>query len=466
MGRLHTEPRARSTRLDSWKSIAHFLGRSLRTVQRWHVHFGLPVYRVAGDKSSVFAFEDELDEWLIRHSGASAVSEAVPPQSARSREIAHVPRSEVHSRAGGLQSVAAVDPKTCANALVESGYSLWRTNSTRTLPLIAQSFRQAADFDAQNPSAYAGLAHALIAQRLLGMLNPEDADEAARAAAERGFELDRHSAETRSAMAWAKLVTNRDWNAARSLFEPLVHEPNVSGRTLVGWAILKIGAGRIAEGTEFLSRACLMDPLIPARWGLRAWADYLRGDYLQARNHIRSSVISGNQGPILCGVKALLSLQTEVPEVSVARIEEMIEDRLNVPLLRGALGYANAKRGDHLQARTILRRLADQNHREARGPFYAVAMILTALGEYEEAVRALESCFSQGSLWSFGFHSDPLLRPLKQHPRFRMFLQRSYPLDHGSLNNIGIAACPEPASDLPPLPGRTSDSNHPTLPSE
>jgi hypothetical protein len=51
--------------LNSWKEIANYLGRGVRTVQRWEVQLGLPVHRPAGkDHSAVLAFSSELDEWL------------------------------------------------------------------------------------------------------------------------------------------------------------------------------------------------------------------------------------------------------------------------------------------------------------------------------------------------------------------------------------------------------------------
>jgi TolB-like protein/Tfp pilus assembly protein PilF len=52
-------------RLDSWKEIAGFLGRAERTVKRWETERGLPVRRVpGGGRSAVFAYTDELADWL------------------------------------------------------------------------------------------------------------------------------------------------------------------------------------------------------------------------------------------------------------------------------------------------------------------------------------------------------------------------------------------------------------------
>jgi TolB-like protein/Flp pilus assembly protein TadD len=52
-------------RLDSWKEIATFLRRDVRTVQRWEKKEGLPVYRHQHEKlGSVYAFRPELTAWF------------------------------------------------------------------------------------------------------------------------------------------------------------------------------------------------------------------------------------------------------------------------------------------------------------------------------------------------------------------------------------------------------------------
>jgi TolB-like protein len=51
-------------RLDSWKDIATYLSRSLRTVQRWERNFGLPVHRHHHARgSTVHAYASEIDGW-------------------------------------------------------------------------------------------------------------------------------------------------------------------------------------------------------------------------------------------------------------------------------------------------------------------------------------------------------------------------------------------------------------------
>ena len=61
-------------RLDSWKEIAAYIGRDIRTAMRWEKERGLPVHRVPGDgaRQPVFAYKDELDEWLEQKEGPTA----------------------------------------------------------------------------------------------------------------------------------------------------------------------------------------------------------------------------------------------------------------------------------------------------------------------------------------------------------------------------------------------------------
>jgi len=58
------QPAGEHRRLDSWKEIAAYLGRGIRTVQRWEREEGLPVHRLAhAERGSVFADPIELTEW-------------------------------------------------------------------------------------------------------------------------------------------------------------------------------------------------------------------------------------------------------------------------------------------------------------------------------------------------------------------------------------------------------------------
>lgn len=69
-------PEVRSEQLDSWKQIAVYLRREVRTVQRWEKSEGLPVHRHYHVKGgTVYALKEEIDVWLA--------GRAQPPRESR-----------------------------------------------------------------------------------------------------------------------------------------------------------------------------------------------------------------------------------------------------------------------------------------------------------------------------------------------------------------------------------------------
>ncbi len=55
---------SREDRLDSWKEIAAYVNRGVRTVRRWEHEEGLPVHRhVHRVLGSVYAYKSEIDQW-------------------------------------------------------------------------------------------------------------------------------------------------------------------------------------------------------------------------------------------------------------------------------------------------------------------------------------------------------------------------------------------------------------------
>jgi hypothetical protein len=68
-------------RLDSWKQIARYLGRDVRTLRRWRIKgAGMPVHRIPGGRS-VFAYTNELDAWL--RGGSTETASGSPSRHAR-----------------------------------------------------------------------------------------------------------------------------------------------------------------------------------------------------------------------------------------------------------------------------------------------------------------------------------------------------------------------------------------------
>jgi hypothetical protein len=72
--RTHIQSERKKTEvLSGWKEIANYLGKGVRTVQRYERQFRLPVRRPAGKaRASVIATKAELDAWVNASPAGSA----------------------------------------------------------------------------------------------------------------------------------------------------------------------------------------------------------------------------------------------------------------------------------------------------------------------------------------------------------------------------------------------------------
>ncbi|MGA7886588.1 MAG: hypothetical protein WCA44_12660 [Acidobacteriaceae bacterium] len=141
-----------AARPDSWKDIAAYFQRDIRTVQLWEKKEGLPIHR-HGHKghSSVYAYPEELDAWLQTR--------------ARGREAARESQAEEHrmSRRGWWLAAGVL------LVVAASSFLVWRQIERRPEPLAAQRLAVLPFSDLSSPQSAArqdfladGLTEALI----------------------------------------------------------------------------------------------------------------------------------------------------------------------------------------------------------------------------------------------------------------------------------------------------------------
>jgi hypothetical protein len=72
---------SKGDKLQTWSQIASYLQVSVRTAQLWARNRGLPVQHLAGTRTPVFAFTQELDAWLKAQSEDLVAAESEPAPS-------------------------------------------------------------------------------------------------------------------------------------------------------------------------------------------------------------------------------------------------------------------------------------------------------------------------------------------------------------------------------------------------
>src|SRR5690242_5889213 len=101
-------------RLESWKDIAAYLRRDVRTVQRWEQTDGLPVHRLKRAQRPIpYAYKAELDAWWNSRSdlraAASATTTPQPQPEPRQHDAAQQNASHLDAtRPDGLSSSPGV----------------------------------------------------------------------------------------------------------------------------------------------------------------------------------------------------------------------------------------------------------------------------------------------------------------------------------------------------------------------
>jgi tetratricopeptide (TPR) repeat protein len=262
-------------RLDSWKEIAAFFGRTERTVNRWEKEQGLPVHRLPGTKGRVYAYPEELFAWLaaprnagtaglpsdspeslplpaatmvgaiaVEPSAADSESREIPPESGRDVRA----RFQSYRRNGMRLVVAAVlglgvvalvifpprakrrptppqqpSPSSAVRAsapahdpeaeqLYLKGRYYWNKRTPEDLNKALDYFMQAVVRDPNYAQAYVGLADCYNLMREYTLMPSKEAYQRALVAAEKAVELDDQSSEAHASLAFVSFFGR--WNIA------------------------------------------------------------------------------------------------------------------------------------------------------------------------------------------------------------------------------------------------------------
>jgi hypothetical protein len=85
--------------LTSWREIAFYMGKSVRTMQRWE-HLGLPVRRSSNlaHRASILAYPDELNSWAEDHFSRIVAETENNIQFSQQERLALPPHAQTYIR--------------------------------------------------------------------------------------------------------------------------------------------------------------------------------------------------------------------------------------------------------------------------------------------------------------------------------------------------------------------------------
>ncbi len=440
-------------RLDSWKEIAAFFDRDERTVRRWEKERGLPVRRVpGGGRGGVFAYSEELREWLKGRASELESSEPetlrVVPQDqdsdnlttesenlgrvaasppANGPDILTEPRpglllpkqtlARVVIWLGPLLTVAALiavlslsRPETRykkalaaphsgnaeAQELYLKGEYHWAKRTPEDLNKAVDYFTQSIVKDPSYAQAYVGLADCYNLLREFSVLPPDEAYPRALAAAQKAVELDDTSPGAHNSLAFATFYWNWDPVTAEREFQRALELDSNFVQGHHWYATFLLVSARYPEALDQIEQARKLDPSSTTIQADKGWILYHAGRKSEAFALLRQLE---STDPTLATTHSYLA------EIYFERkdYEDFFDESKQAAQLRhdeAGLAVANAAErgfsagGLEAMRGSMLPVEKEMLNRDLASA-YDVAATCALLGKKEEALRYLQAAYEK-----------------------------------------------------------------------
>lgn len=425
-----TQEQAAGRRLSSWKEIAAYFGKDERTVKRWEATRGLPVRRVPrGTRSSVFAYQDELEAWLRGTPAAGDTAEV-----SASRPILIWPAIAIVALVVfGLVAAGAFYfggrsshiPPAQAAELYKKGLVDWTSRTEDGFNRAITEFNQAIAIDPQYAMAYAGLANTY---NLISQYTSAPAAESyakGKVAAERAIALDPQLADGYAALAFNVFYGSHEFQRANLLFDQAIALNPNSAVTLHWAALTSLHMGEFSRPLDFIDRAQQLMPDSRSIQANKALILFYAGhpddalvllqdlkqahpDYLATPSYLATIFLAtGRYGDFLDAYE-----QAATVSKNTARLEIAAKARQ---------GYASGGNSGMLAALLDAQLAA---YKAGTEPAYPAAVTAAMLGQQDVALGLLENAVAQSDSDVLSLRIETAFQPLYHDARFRALLTK------------------------------------------
>ena len=346
-----------------------------------------------------FAIQDEIARTIVNTLRATSFADIAPPPLRRHTENAR------------------------AYSLYLKGRFEWNRRTQDGIAAGIQYFEQAIAEDPQYAQAYTGLADCYALHVDYRSVPVREGFESAKAYARKAIELDESLAEAHASLAWVLFIYDWDWDEAEREFRRAIElDPRYA--TAHQWfAFLLVTKASMNEALLESHTAVELDPgSASARRSLAAAYFYARR-YDQARYHSeRAIAMNPNSEESYRMFGLALAAEGRLDE-SIQLLREAVAMPIASSYTRASLGYALALAGRRAEAEEILAGMRAEASEHYVSPV-AFAMLLLGLGDAEGALDAAERALEERRGWLVYLKVNPLLDPLRGHPRFEAIVER------------------------------------------
>jgi TolB-like protein/Flp pilus assembly protein TadD len=329
---------------------------------------------------------------------------------------------------GSEQHAIAVRPteNTEAHQLYLRGRYFWNKRTAGDFKTAVGYFQQAVEKDPGFALAYAGLADTYVLMSGYAAASPKESLPQAKAAAVKALELDNTLGEAHASLGQALVAYDFDFDGSIREFQRAI-ELNPNYPTAHQWYAESVLAplGRFDEAVAEVNRALKLDPLSVIINADVGGVLFNARRYDEAVAQLRKTLeldpgfyyAHWNLGQVL-DVKGL----TKEAMAEYEKAMTLDPD----PLPQALIGRLYAKTSRRKEALAVLERLRQASGQRYVSP-YNFAIVYTALGQKEEAIRSLEQTYEERDGYNIVFIKiDTFLDPLRGEPAFDALVQKIF----------------------------------------
>ena len=419
--RSDTRPKlAQSARLDSWKEIAVFFNREVRTVQLWEKNEALPVRRHKHKKlGTVYAYRYELQAWWNVRCGQPTAQ----PLSAQHETMAapNIPSLVQPWLSSEFNKNNFGHPESSAMYACMMGRYFWKQRSQASLYKALNYFKNALQQDHECYEAYAGMADCYVSLAFHQLMPTKSAMAQANAAALSALRINRKSTLSHSAYANVLLSFCWDWSNAEKACNKSTEYDSSNTQGMVVYSMLLSMLGRDSEAIQYALCANRIDPLSPTLNNALAAAYYFAGDYQQTIEVSQRTIEL--QPDLIRGHTRLGLAHAELGnwDAAMTTFSCATSLRSHDPHALALVAFAHAKLGQVSQARNLLKKI-NTSGLNSFAPMVDLAAVYAALHEKDSALDCLNKAFANRDMRAILLRRDPRFKGLHNDHQFKQII--------------------------------------------
>ncbi|HEX6738789.1 MAG TPA: winged helix-turn-helix domain-containing protein, partial [Vicinamibacteria bacterium] len=302
------------------------------------------------------------------------------------------------------------------------GRYFWGRLTGAALERAFAGFSEAVALDAAYALPHAGLADIYLILGFASVTPPAEAWRLARESAEAALSRDETLAEAHVSLAYVNLFQNWDWEATEAgLDHATILDPHSSAAQQ--WRALYLDMrGRFDEALRAVLRAQELDPVSVVGSALLGFQHYLVRDHAREAAQAQRTLELDPHHFLGHWSTGLVHQSAGRFREAVAAHREAVRLGEGASFLRLVLARSLALAGEAEEARAELAALAG-----GYASSFQRATVHLALGEAERALDCLEAAGDERDPWLVWLMVDPMLDPVRGHPRFVRLERRVRP---------------------------------------